>query len=210
MAAAMATLPTPPHNYDIDALVRELVASKAELNKSRLELEMLRSSGVPEVTMNPHISDSLIDASADMRAALVTTASALSYTSQNGSTKALRKLKLTPFKTADEKNSIRDIMYRWELEFEAAGQAISVAFITDKGMTASHPLYNWAMGYRSRSMDSEGQVQINSKDPEDIMNWGAERFKHELQSFHFYVPPNYTSIMKKIESASCPVLGNAH
>ena len=130
---------------DIGAFQSKLEASKAELNRSRLELEMLRSSGVPEVTMNPHISDSLIDASADMRAALVTTASALSYTSQNGSTKALRKLKLTPFKTADEKNSIRDIMYRWELEFEAAGQAISVAFITDKGMTASHPLYNWAM-----------------------------------------------------------------
>jgi len=110
--------------------------------------------------------------------------------SQNGSAKALQELKLTPFKTADEKNFIGDIMYRWESEFEAAGQAISVAVIVNEGMTAGQPLYNWAMGHRSRSMDSEGQVQIKSKDPKDIINWGAERFKHELQSSHLYVPPN--------------------
>jgi len=50
MAAAMETLLAPPSTYDIDALVRKLEASKAELNKSRLELGMLRSSVVPAVT----------------------------------------------------------------------------------------------------------------------------------------------------------------
>jgi len=58
-------------------------------------------------------------------------------------------------------------------------------------------------------MDSEGQVQINLQDPEDIMNWGAARFKHEFHSSHFYVPPNFTSIMKRLESVSCPEPGNA-
>jgi len=103
---------------------------------------------------------------------------------------------LTLFKTADEKNTIGDIMYRWESEFEAAGQDISVAVIVNKGMTAGCPLYIWAMGHRSRSMDSEGQVQINSQDPGDIMNLGAARFKHELHSSHFYGPLNFTFIMK--------------
>jgi len=76
-------------------------------------------------------------------------------------------------------------------------------------MTAGYPLYIWAMGHHSRSMDSEGQVQINSQDPEDIMNWSAARFKHELHGSYFYVPPNFTSIMKRLESVSCPEPGNA-
>jgi len=123
--------------------------------------------------------------------------------------KAPRKLKLTPIKTADEMNTIGDVMYRWESEFKAAGQGISVAVIVNDGMTAGYPLYIWAMGHCSRSMDSEGQVQINSQDPEDIMNWSAARFKHELHSFHFYVPPNFTSIMKRFESVSCLEPSNA-
>ena len=64
MAAVMET--STAHN--IDTRVRDLEASKAELNKSWLELEMLRSSGVPTVTVNPPISDALHDASVDMRA----------------------------------------------------------------------------------------------------------------------------------------------
>ena len=63
------------------------------------------------------------------------------------------------------------LTYDVDEEFEAAGQGISVAVIVNEGMTAGYPLYTWAMGYRSRSIDSEGQVQINSQDPEDIMNW---------------------------------------
>jgi len=58
-------------------------------------------------------------------------------------------------------------------------------------------------------MDSEGQVQIDSQDPEYIMNWSAARFKHELHISHFYVPPNFTSIMQRFESVSCPEPGNA-
>jgi len=173
-------------------------------------IEMLRSPGLPAVTANPPVSDSHHDASADIRAALLATASALNFMSQNGSAKTPRKLKLTPFKTADEKNTIGDIMYQWESEFEAAEQGISVAVIVNEGMTAGYPLYIWVMGHRSSSMDSEGQLQINSQDPEDIMNWGAARFKHELHSSHFYVPPNFTSIMKRFESVSCPEPGNAH
>ena len=88
--------------------------------------------------------------------------------------------------------TIGDIMYRWESEFEAAGQGISVAVIVNEGMTAGY----WAMGHRPHSMDSEGQVQINSQDPGDIMNLGAARFKHELHSSHFYGPLNFTFIMK--------------
>jgi len=155
---------------------------------------MLRSPGLPAVTVKPPVFDSNHDASADMRAALVATTSALNFMSQ---------------KTTDEKNTIGDIMYRWESEFEAAGQGISVAVIVNGGMTAGYPLYTWAMGHRSHSMDSEGQVQINAQDPEDIMNWSAARFKHELHSSQFYVPPNFTSIMRRFESVSCPEPGNA-
>ena len=78
-----------------------------------------------------------------MCAALVATTSALNFMSQNGNAKVPRKLKLTPFKTADDKNTIGDIMYRWESEFEAAGQDISVAVIANEGMTAGYPLYTW-------------------------------------------------------------------
>jgi len=144
-----------------------------------------------------------------MRAALVATISALNFVSQNSSAKVPRKLRLTPFKTADEKNTIGNIMYQWESEFEAAGQDISVAIIVNEGMTAGYPLYTWAMGHRSRSMDGEGQVQINSQDPENIMNWSAARFKHELHSSHYYVAPNFTSIMRRFESVSCPEPSNA-
>ena len=103
-----------------------------------------------------------------MRAALVATDSALNFMSQNSSAKVPPKLRLTPFKTADEKKTIGDIMYQWESKFEAAG--ISVAVIVNEGMTAGYPLYTCAMGHRSRSMDSEGQVQIILQDPADIMN----------------------------------------
>jgi len=89
---------------------------------------------------------------------------------------------------------------------KAVGQGISVAVIVNEGMTAGYPLYTWAMGHRSRSMDSEDQVQIDSQDPEDIMNRSAARFKHELHFKHFYVPPNFTSIMERFESVSCPSL----
>jgi len=58
-------------------------------------------------------------------------------------------------------------------------------------------------------MSSDGQLVINSKGPEEIMNWSAKRFKHELQKFHFYTPPNYISIMQKFETALCPGPGNA-
>jgi len=194
---------------DIDALVRELEASTAELTKSQMVIGMLRSPGLPAVTVKSPVFDSHHDASADMRAALVATTSALNFMSQNGNAKVPRKLKLTPFKTADDKNTIGDIMYRWESEFEAAGQGISVAVIVNEGMTTGYPLYTWVMGPRSRSMDSEGQVQFDSQDPEDIMNWSAARFKHELHSSHFYVPPNFTSIMRRFESVSCPGPGNA-
>ena len=173
MADALETLQTLPPTYDVDVLVRELEASKAELSKSRMVIGMLRSPGLPAVTVKPPVFDSHHDASADMRAALVATTSALNFMSQ---------------KTADEKNTIGDIMYRWESEFEAAGQGISVPVIVNEGMTAGYPLYTWAIDHRSRSMDSEGQVRINSQDPEDIMNWSAARFKHELHSSHFYVP----------------------
>ena len=114
---------------DIDALVRELEASTAELTKSQMVIGMLRSPGLPAVTVKSPVFDSHHDASADMRAALVATTSALNFMSQNGNAKVPRKLKLTPFKTADDKNTIGDIMYRWESEFEAAGQGISVAVI---------------------------------------------------------------------------------
>jgi len=59
-------------------------------------------------------------------------------------------------------------------------------------------------------MSSDSQLIINSNNPEDIMNWSAERFKHELQNSHFYTPPNYISIMQKFETALCPEPGNAH
>ena len=70
------TLSAPPTAHNIDMIVRALLASKAELNKSRLELETLRSAGVPAVTVNPPLSEALHDASVDMRAALVATTSA--------------------------------------------------------------------------------------------------------------------------------------
>jgi len=59
-------------------------------------------------------------------------------------------------------------------------------------------------------MSSDGQLMINSKDPENIMNWSAEQFKHEFQNSHFYTPPNYISIMQKFKTALCPEPGNAH
>jgi len=140
MADALETLQTLPPTYDVDVLVRELEASKAELTKSRTVIGMLRSPGLPAVTVKPPVFDSHHDASADMRAALVATTSALNFMSQNSSAKVPRKLKLTPFKTADEMNTIGDIMYQWESEFEAAGQGISVAVIVNEGMTAGYPL----------------------------------------------------------------------
>ena len=138
MAAALETLQTPPPTYDIDALVRKLEASTAELTKSQMVIEMLRSPGLPAVPVKPPVFDSHHDASADIRAALLATAFALNFMSQNGSAKTPRKLKLTPFKTADDKNTIGDNMYRWESEFEAAGQGISVAVIVNEGMTSGY------------------------------------------------------------------------
>jgi len=109
MADALETLQTLPPTYDIDVLVRELEASKAELTKSRMVIGMLRSPGLPAVTVKPSVFDPHHDASADMRAALGANTSALNFISQNSSAKVPRKLKLTPFKTADEKNTIGDI-----------------------------------------------------------------------------------------------------
>ena len=80
---------------------QQRIAFKAELHKSRLELEKLRSAGVPTVTVNPPFSDALHDATVDMRAALVATTSALSFISQNSCAQVHRKLKLTSFKTAN-------------------------------------------------------------------------------------------------------------
>ena len=59
--------------------------------------------------MKPPVFDLHHDASA-MRAALVATTSALNFMSQNSSAKVPRKLRLTPFKIADEK--IGDIRAR--------------------------------------------------------------------------------------------------
>jgi hypothetical protein len=97
--------------------------------------------------MDPPFSDALHDASVDMRAALVATTSAISFISQNSCAKVHRKLKLTSFKTADEKSFVSDIAYRWESEFEASGQEMSVAVIVNEGMTTVYPLYTWAMGH---------------------------------------------------------------
>jgi len=171
---------------------------------------MLRSSGVPTVTETPPFSEAPHDTSVDMLAALAATTSALSFILQNGYTKAHWKLRLTSFKTADEKNPIGDIVYRWESEFEVSGQEMSVAVIVNEGMTTGYPLYIWAMGHQSRSMGSDCQLLINLKDPDDIMNWSAEWFKHELQNSHFYTPPNYISIMQKIETVLCLEPGNVH
>jgi len=64
MAAALETLQTPPPTYDIDALVRELKAFKAELTKSQMVIGMLRSPGLPAVTVRPlfviHITTHLL------------------------------------------------------------------------------------------------------------------------------------------------------
>jgi len=95
MADALETLQTLPPTYDIDVLVHELEASKAELTKSRMVIGMLRSSGLPAVTVKPPVFDSHHDASADMRAALVATTSAVNLMSQNGSVKVPRMF-LTP------------------------------------------------------------------------------------------------------------------
>ena len=114
MADALETLQTLPPTYDVEVLVRELEASKAELTKSRMMIGRLRSPGLPAVTVTPPVFDSHHDASADVRAALVATTSALNFMSQNSSAKVPRKLRRTPFKTADEKHTIGDIMYRWE------------------------------------------------------------------------------------------------
>jgi len=129
MTDALETLQTLAPTYDIDALVRELEASKAELTKSRMVIGILCSPGLPAVTVKPPVFYSHHDASADMRAALVATTSALNFMSQNGSAKVPRKLKLTPFKTADEKNTIGDIMYQWESEFEAAGLRTQIWYL---------------------------------------------------------------------------------
>jgi len=51
--ALIETLSALPTAHDIDMLVRAFEASKAELNKSRLELETLRSADVLTVTVNP-------------------------------------------------------------------------------------------------------------------------------------------------------------
>ena len=106
MADALETLQTLPLTYDIDALMRELEASRAELTKSRMVIGMLRSPGLPAVTVKPPVFYSHHDTSADMCDALVATTSALNFMSQNCSAKVPRKLKLTPFKTADEKNTM--------------------------------------------------------------------------------------------------------
>jgi len=87
MADALETLQTLPPTYDVDVLVRELEASKAELTKSRMVIGMLHSPGLPSVTVKPPVFDSHHDASADMRAALVATTSALNLISQNSSAK---------------------------------------------------------------------------------------------------------------------------
>ena len=121
MADALETLQTLPPTYDIDALVRELEASKAELTKSQM-VGMLCSPGLPAVTVKPPVFDSHHDASADMRTALVATTSALNFMLHNGSAKAPRKLKLTPFNTADEKNTIGDIMYHGNQNLKLQGK----------------------------------------------------------------------------------------
>ena len=58
-------------------------------------------------------------------------------------------------------------------------------------------------------MSSDGQLMINLKNPEDIMNWSAELFKDELQNSYFYTPPNYISIVQKFETVLRPEPGNA-
>jgi len=110
--ALIETLLAPPTADDRDALVRESEGFKAELTKSRLEIGILRSSGVSTVTVNPPFSEAPHDAPVDMRAALVATTSELSFISQNNNAKVHRKLKLTSFKTAEKKNPIGDIVYR--------------------------------------------------------------------------------------------------
>jgi len=47
-------------------------------------------------------------------------------------------------------------------------------------------------------MSSDSQLMINTKHPEDIMNWSAERYNNEFPSSYFHTPPNCISIMQKI------------
>ena len=82
LADALETLQTLPPTYDVDVLVRDLEASNAELSKSQMVIGMLRSPGLPAVTMKPSVFDSHHDASADMLAALVATTSALNFMSE--------------------------------------------------------------------------------------------------------------------------------
>ena len=84
------------------------------MSKSRMVIGMLRSPGLPTVTVKPPVFDSHHGTSAHMRAAVATT-SALNLMLQNSSAKVPRKLRIRPFKTVDEKNTIGDIMYRWEI-----------------------------------------------------------------------------------------------
>ena len=107
MADALETLQTLPPTYGVDVFVCELKALKAELSKSRMVIGMLRSPGLPAVTVKPPVFDSHHDTSAYMRAAVATT-SALNFMSQNSGAKVPRKLRLRPFKTTDEKNTIGD------------------------------------------------------------------------------------------------------
>ena len=53
MADALETLQTLAPTHDVDVLERELEASKAELTKSRMVIGMLRSPGLPAVTVKP-------------------------------------------------------------------------------------------------------------------------------------------------------------
>ena len=51
IADALETLQTLPPTYDVDVLVR----AKAELSKSRMAIGMLRSPGLPAVTVKPPV-----------------------------------------------------------------------------------------------------------------------------------------------------------
>jgi len=51
MTDALETLQTLPPTYDVDVLVR----AKAELSKSRMAIGMLRSPGLPAVTVKPPV-----------------------------------------------------------------------------------------------------------------------------------------------------------
>jgi len=146
----------------------------------------------------------LLLADESMRETLATcTAIQKTLTNRQFSDGSRTQVTLTKYKNADSSTMVTDMLSRWDLELEADNCDFLVAAVIAEVMHVDCPLHTLAMGHRVRKMHDDGHMYIDSKDPNDIINWPEEQFKREMIQSYFYKSPDRQNILAIFNAVQC-------